>query len=181
MRRWIFASGLVGVLMCAEDRYAEVKSSVPPPAAVKVELPSERLNRLANDPTVRRPDRAAAIFALFKQHIKPGDSLRQVRRVLRNSSWVEEAKLYYFAFLCGWIPVDINLEDRTYSLHLFADRLGHSEWVIYFQLEGGSDWGKWNEDGIAFLQGKAGARGESKIKEFALCYPDGTIDVFKDR
>ncbi|MCI0465000.1 MAG: hypothetical protein L0Z62_49395, partial [Gemmataceae bacterium] len=63
--------------------------------------------------------------------------------------------------------------DRTYSLHLFADHEGHSDWVIYFQLAGSSAWGKWHEDAFAFLHGKAGSEGETWIKEFTLCYPDG--------
>src|SRR5262249_5255891 len=162
----MFATGLVAVLLSACGQPTGV-SSVPQPPADAGEPPGEQLNRVAADPQAKRADRAAAVFALFKQHIKPGDSLRQVRHVLGSAAWVGEARLYYFLVLGGWIPVDMNFEDRTYSLHLFADKEGHSEWVIYFQLAGGSDGCKWREDGLAFLQGKAGTRGESHLKEFA--------------
>jgi hypothetical protein len=180
MGRWISAAGLVAVLLSGCDQ-SPVEPSVPQPSAAAEELPGDKLNRVANDAKANRADRAAAVFALFKGHIKPGDGLGQVRRVLRSVGWVEEAKLYYFAVLGGWIPVDMNFEDRTYSLHLFADNEGHSEWVIYFQLAGKSEWGKWNEDGLAFLQGKVGSSGASRIKEFALCYPAGRIEVFNPK
>jgi hypothetical protein len=177
MQKSIFAAVFMAVLVCVCARYTGATSSVPRPSAA-VELPGERFIRVANDPAAKRSDRAAAVFALFKQYVKPGDGLRQVRRLLRNPGWLGEAKLCYFAILGGWIPVDINGEDRTYSLHLFADSEGHSEWVIYFQLAGKSEWGQWNEDGFAFLRGNAGSKGESWVREFALCYPDGTIEVF---
>lgn len=180
MRTWISAAGLVAVLLsgCAQS---PAECSAPQPSVVAEELPGEKFNRVANDPRADRADRAAAVFNLFKGHIKPGDSLEQVRRVLRNAGWVGEAKLYYFAVLGGWIPVDMNFEDRTYSLHLFADNEGHSEWVIYFQLAGKSEWDKWNDDGLAFLQGKVGSCGPSRIKEFALCYPGGRVEIFNPK
>jgi len=141
----------------------------------------EELNRVASDPLAKHADKAAAVFALFKGHIKPGDNLSQVRQVLRNTAWVDEAKLYYFFIIGGYIPVDMNSEDRTYSLHLVADNEGYSEWVIYFQLAGRSEWGKSGEDGLAFLRGNVGSGGASRIKEFTLCYPDGRIERFNPK
>lgn len=176
MRRWISAAGLATVLLSGCHQ-SHVESSVTQPSAAAEGLPGDKLNRVACDPKANRAERAAAVFALFKGHIKPGDDLAHVRRVLQSAGWAKEAKLYYFAILGGWIPVDMNFEDRTYSLHLFADNEGHSEWVVYFQLAGKSEWGKQNEDGLAFLQGKAGSSGPSRLKEFALCYPDGRIEI----
>jgi hypothetical protein len=180
MHKWMLTAVFLAVLVCVCVRYTGATAAVPHPSTA-VELPGERFIRVANDPTAKSSDRAAAVFSLFKEYVKPGDGLRQVRRVLRDPAWVGEAKLCYFALLGGWIPVDMNGEDRTYSLHLFADSEGHSEWLIYYQLAGKSDWGQWQEDGFAFLRGKAGSKGESWIKEFALCYPDGRIEVFKQK
>ncbi len=181
MRKWMLATGLFAILVYVGNQYTRAKPSDQSPFTATVELPEEKLNRVANDSTVNRAERAAAVFALFQQFIKPGDSLRQVRSVLRNTAWVGEAHLSYFLMLSGWIPVDMNFKDRTYCLQLFADNQGNSEWVIYFQLAGDSEFNKWDEDGIAFLCGKVGSKGESRIKEFALCYPKGEIAFFKKR
>lgn len=177
MRPWRFAVGSVAVLLWANVWYTGATSPVSPAPTTMVEVPGEGLNRLADDPKAKRSDRAAAVFALFKDHIKPGDGLWQMQRVLRKTGWVGEAKLYYFAILGGYIPVDFNWRDRTYSLHLFADNEGQSDWVIYFQLAGESEWGKWHEDGIDFLRGKPGSSGASVIKEFALRYPNGKTEL----
>jgi hypothetical protein len=177
MRPWRFAVGSVAVLLWANVWYTGATSPVSHAPSTMVELPGEGLNRLADDRDANRSDRAAAVFALFKEHIKPGDGLWQMQRVLRNTDWVDEAKLYYFAIFGGFIPVDCTFEDRTYSLHLFADNEGQSEWVIYFQLAGKSEFGKWYEDGVAFLRGKPGSCGGSVIKEFALCYPNGKTEI----
>jgi hypothetical protein len=182
MLRWMFASAIGAALLCDGDRPTVTNLSTPEDSiAVVLEQSVDKLNRVANDTTAKRSDRAAAVFALFKQHLKPGDSLQRVRLVLRNTDWVEHSKLYYFAFLSGFIPIDMNFDDRTYSLHLFADEKGSSEWVVYFQLAGKSEWGKCAEDGIAFLHGKTGSQGESRIKEFTLCYPGGSCEIFSPR
>ena len=156
-------------------------SSLPSSTATK--LPREELNRIADDPTATRDERAAAVFALFKRHIKPGDNAGQVRRVMGEAKWVDEAKIYPFTggAFGGHIPVELNFEDETYSLHLFPDTEGISNWVIYFVLAGRSESTKCIEDAFAFLRAGAGSKGEGRLKEFALCYPDGETDITKKR
>ena len=76
-----------------------------------------KLRQLANDPKGKRSDRARAVCALFREYIKPGDGLQEVRRALGDAAWLEEARLSYFAYVSGSIPIDFKFEDRTYSLH----------------------------------------------------------------
>src|SRR5437870_4920861 len=98
----MFAVGLVAVMLCAGGWYARAKPLVLQSPASKAEPPEESLNRTASDPTAKRSDRAAAVFALFKQHIKPGTSPRQMKELLRDNGWIDEAKVYYIAILGGW-------------------------------------------------------------------------------
>lgn len=184
VRAWVLVAGPLAALACCVDRPGDATHgrSGAPATRTPTELGKIRaLNRLANDRRAARADRAKAVFALFKHHLQPGDGLQRVRDVLRDPGWVRESKLYYFAILAGWIPVDLNDNDRTYSLHLFPDAEGHSDWVIYLQLAGQSEFGQWDEDGVAFLQGKVGSRGESRLKEYALDYPDGRFERFRRR
>jgi hypothetical protein len=176
-----FACGLLAIASWFAVPTVGGHSCASPAAESALELPGEKFNRLANNPTVKRDERAGAVFALFKQHFKQGGSPRQLRRLLRDANWVKHAELHYFGILMGFVPVDCNFKDRTYSLLLFADKHGDSDWVIFFQLEGDSAWGKWHEDGLAFLHGEQGSHGESRIKEIALCYPDGNCEKFRGR
>src|SRR5262249_31170686 len=90
--------------------------------------------------------------------------------------------LYYCGVLGGWIPVHGDFGDRAYCLHLFADESDQSEkWVIYLLLLGRSLRCKDVEDGWAFLHGKAGTTGDSSLKQFALDYPDGRIEMHSER
>jgi hypothetical protein len=182
IRAWVLVAGPLAALACCVDEPADAtpRRSGAPVATTPRELGQIRtLNRLANDRRAPRGKRAAAVFALFKHHLQPGDGLRRVPAVLTDTAWLREAKLYYFLLLGGWVPVDWNFDDRTYSLQLFPDAEGHSDWVIYLQLAGQSEFGRWDDDGAAFLRGKAGSRGESRIKEYALCYPNGRTERFR--
>ena len=180
MGRWGNTLAFVAVFMSICGWWTAARSSVPQPFSAAEELPGANFIRLANDPTAKRSDRAAAVFALFRQYVKPGHSLRQVHKILRDTAWVKEAKLQFY-WLADYLPVDCNFEDRSYALRLFADNQGQSDWVIYFQLAGKSEEGKWVDDGVAFLCGKAGSKGESWLKEFVLYSPDGKIEGFLNR
>src|SRR5215218_7021741 len=134
------------------------------------------LNTLANNPASNRADRARAIFTLFAHHIRPGSSAADVRRVLADTNWMAAVNLYGVYALAGWIPVEIGSEDTVFCLHLFPVEMdgSWSPWVIYFRLSGKPPEGpgRRKEEALAFLHGDTTLRGNPKLVEFALCYPD---------
>ena len=141
--------------------------------------PIERLNYAANNEGLNKCARAEAVFSLFRHFLKPGDRADRVRSILRNTNWLEEARIVYFCVLGGWIPVAGKPGDRSYALHLFADEEGRSDWVIYFVLTGGSEWNMWHRDVVAFFEGRQGSKGTATLGEFALVHPDGRIERFE--
>ena len=126
------------------------------------------LNALANNPTTNRAERARAVFTLFANYIKSGQTAEDVHRVLTDTTWLESAHVDGVYMLAGWIPVEIGSGGTVFCVHLFADKKGLSDWVIYFRISGSSDWRE--EDASAFLRGKS-LVGNPKLIEFALCFP----------
>jgi len=128
------------------------------------------LRRTANDKAAPREKRAEAIFALFAEHLKPPQDAAAVGKVLAGDAWLKDINLYGVYVLGGWIPVAMTFEDTVFCLHLFPDAKGHSDWVIYFRLSGGS--GRTADEALQFLRGTKGLKGDPKLVEFALCFPD---------
>ncbi len=124
------------------------------------------LNALANDVSTNCTDRAIAVFTLFANNIKVGDSAVEVHRVLTDTRWLEEAIIRRFCgILAGAMPVEVNLEDTVFDLWLFANEKGCGGWNIEFRLSG-----HWQEkDALAFLRGET-VSGNPKIAEFALSH-----------
>lgn len=125
------------------------------------------LNALANNPATAQAERARAVFALFSQHLQPGCSAAEVRRVLTDPTWLKEARLQGFRDSGGQTPIEMTAEDTVFGLHLFPTQAQprSSPWVIYFRLSGRHD-----QDEVArdFLMGESG-HGNPRMLEFALC------------
>src|ERR1700693_3785272 len=129
------------------------------------------LNERANNVTTNETEQSLAIFALFANYIKPGQTAAEIHRVLTNAAWLEHTWLYGVYDLAGWMPVEINSEDTVFCLGLFphkkkwsdwpsasaaphgvmADTEPQTDWVIYFRLSGSPRLSK--EDALAFLRG----------------------------
>ena len=136
------------------------------------------LNALANDPAITPAERARAVFSLFSQHLRPGCSAAEVRRVLTDTAWLQETRLLAFRGSTDQTPVEMTSEDTVFGLHLFPGKVEPrtSPWVIYFRLSGRHD-----QDGVAhkFLTGAAAAPDSPRMLEFALClnYSPGTREL----
>lgn len=127
------------------------------------------LNRQANNPANSQAERSRAVFTLFAWHIPPGASAAQVHKVLTDTAWLRETRLFEINWLAGWIPIELNFKDTSFVLHLFpVDAAKESSpWVIYFRLTGKLR----QEDALAFLRGET-VMGNPKLAEFALCFPN---------
>lgn len=122
----------------------------------------------ANNPTSNQADRARAVFTLLSRHMRPDSSATEVHRVLTDTAWLQETRLYGFRMLAGSIPVEMTFEDTVFCIHLFprdADKQW-SPWVIYFRLSGKLR----DEDALAFLRGERTME-STRLIEFALCFP----------
>jgi len=127
------------------------------------------LQRIAKDSTAAREKRAEAIFSLLANHTKLPQDASSLGKLLNGKNWLHNTNLYGVYGLGGWIPVDLAFKDTVFCLHLFPDKKGWSDWVIYFRLSGGS--GRSAEDGRAFLLGTENLKGRPSLVEFALCFP----------
>jgi hypothetical protein len=143
------------------------------------EMPPEKLRQVADDTTADRMKRVEAIFSLFTNHLQPPKDATAVRGVLGQANWLKDAKLDAIHTLGGKIPLQWRQGDSVFVLYLFPDRDGDSDEGIYFELSGGA--GRTADEGLAFLRGGKGLKGNPKLVEFALCFGDGRFERFGDR
>jgi hypothetical protein len=144
------------------------------------------LHQIADDATVEREKRAEAIFSLFANHVKLPQGAAALSEIVKCKNWLNDTNLYGVYMVAGMIPVELTFEDTVFCLHLFPVKKDWSDWVIYFRLSGGS--GRTADEARAFLRGAAELKGDPKLLEFALCFPDegalsriGRIERFTEK
>jgi len=131
------------------------------------------LHRIANNASVAREERAAAIFSLFAKYLQPPVGAAAVAKVLNGEKWLNEASLEVVDRVAGWVPVKMNFGDSVFCLYLFPRRDGWSDCVIYFRLSGPC---RTVDEARAFLRGAGNLKDSPKLVEFALCfYPEGQL------
>src|SRR5262249_33943240 len=87
----------------------EAKRSPAEPASRSVSrLPAADLRNAADDPKVDRADRAAAVFALFANHLKPPCGSATAGAALGDAGWLASANLYEVRTVMGMIPVEFG-------------------------------------------------------------------------
>lgn len=104
---------------------------------MKSETPLEKLRQIADDIAVDRKKSAEAVFAIFANHLRSPKDAAAVGKALGKAVWPRDAKLYAIHTLGGKIPLRWRKGDSVFVLHHFADKEGHSDWAIYFELSGG--------------------------------------------
>ena len=126
------------------------------------------LRKTADDPRADRASRAAAVFALFANYMKPRCSATKAGEALGDAKWLTHSDLNQLPGIAGLIPVDFGGDGTVYCLYLFSDRDGGSDWVIYLRLSGRDH----TEDDLrTFLRGGNGLKANVELLQFALCYP----------
>jgi hypothetical protein len=137
----------------------------------KLETWSEKQMAVANDRKADRQTRCRAIFALFANRVRNGMTAAQIHTALMDPNWLGDINLYGVYALGGMVPVNISAPQSTvFCLHLFPDKKGWSEWVIYFRLHGKS--GLTRRQGLSFLQSTLKDK-NIRLAEYALCFPGG--------
>jgi hypothetical protein len=137
------------------------------------------LRKVADDRRADRAARAAAVFSLFANHLRPPRGAAAAGEVLGDAKWLDDAKFHRVLVVAGLVPVEFPGKGPVYCLYVFPMEDGWSDWVIYLRLSG-----DWKEDDLrAFLRGGKGLKGEPELVEFALCYPDrpGDLDGWVER
>ena len=157
---------------------------------LKTDATIAALNAQANNAATNETERSKAIFALFANYIKPGQTAAEVHRVLTDTAWVKGAQLFRMGDLAGSTFIEMTTEDSVFCLGLFphkkkwsdwpsasaapqgvmAETAPETHWWLYLRLSGSQ---LQNEDALAFLRGEPVA-GNPKIIEFALCLPHPT-------
>jgi hypothetical protein len=134
-----------------------------------------RLNEAANDSTRTAGERSQAVFRLFRGFIKPGSSVQDIPGVLTEPSWLERTRIHGAYVVTGWLPVDWDhFKDTAFVLHLFPEGDKPSAWHIYFTLSGASQ--RPERSAMEILRGQRLWDTNTRLAEFALCYPDGLIE-----
>ncbi|HJZ90907.1 MAG TPA: hypothetical protein VKE40_08545, partial [Gemmataceae bacterium] len=147
----------------------EAKRSPAEPASRSVSrLPAADLRNAADDPKVDRADRAAAVFALFANHLKPPCGSATAGAALGDAGWLASANLYEVRTVMGMIPVEFGGGATVFCLHVLPIKDGWSDWVIYLRLSGD---GRTTDDARKFLRGGLAFERKPELLEFALCYP----------
>lgn len=137
----------------------------------------ELLIRIAENQHKKRDERAAAIFRLFANHLRPGDSASRFQSVFKQSKWLRESTITRITMLAGWIPIECG--PNIFCLELFpTNESKDSRWLIYFSLSGFDTsyhyGGNELEFAMSFLYGDCIET--VRIVDFALCeYRKGNL------
>lgn len=139
------------------------------------------LNAKANNPAAGPDERCLSIFALFRDFIKPGCTPQEIHGVLTDTRWLELTNILGIYVLAGWIPVDFKGGRETPfvvsvlpAIKPSTGRPPNLGYHIYFTLTGGASRPAKSAYGI--LTGEHAWDTNTQLVEFALCYPDGTIE-----
>ena len=139
------------------------------------------LNAAANDPAADAEKRCNSVFTIFRDFIKPGSTQQEIHEVLTDTAWLERTNIVGFYFLAGWIPVDCDFQHDTAfvvsilpTLKPSTGRPPNLGYCIYFTLSG--DGRRSEESAFTILTRQGASEAKVRMMEFALCYPDGTIE-----
>ena len=138
------------------------------------------LNATANDEAADPDQRCRAVFSLFQQFIKPGSTPSEIHEVLTDTRWLARTNIYGIYTLLGWIPVECQWDKETpFGVQVLPQikpstgRPPNLGYCIYFTLAGGES--RSEDSAFAILTGRGTSDSKAVLREFALCYPDGTI------
>ncbi len=140
------------------------------------------LNATANDAEQVPDDRCLAVFSLFKDFIKPGSTPREIQAVLTDARWLNQADLRGIYILAGWIPVRTHHRGTEFVIEVLpkikpsTGRPPNCGYHIYVALSGVES----EESAYAILTGQPTDDAQAVLDEFALCYPDGRIEVYTE-
>ncbi|MHC4249020.1 MAG: M56 family metallopeptidase, partial [Planctomycetota bacterium] len=102
------------------------RGTAPPKSGPAREI--EKLNGIASDGDAPRAERAAAVFELWKRHVRPGVGVNGIRDAFTDVGWVREAYLQEIRVLGGWIPVSLRSGHSVFRIYLFpVDDRGWSD------------------------------------------------------
>ena len=168
------AVGLVVVLACG-CAHTPLRGSSQNTEAIAA------LNATANDEAADPDQRCRAVFSLFQQFIKPGSTPSEIHEVLTDTRWLAQTNIYGIYTLLGWIPVECQWDKETpFVVHVLPQikpstgRPPNLGYCIYFTFAGGDS--RSEESVFAILTGRDTSDSKAVLREFALCYPDGTIE-----
>ena len=139
------------------------------------------LNAIANDIAADPDERCSSVFSLFQQFIKAGSTPHEIHAVLTDTTWLEQTNVHGIYLLSGWIPVESEFgRDTPFVVFVLpaikpsTGRPPNIGYHIYFTLAGGGS--RSEESAFTILTGQQEWDTKATLKEFALCYPDGTIE-----
>lgn len=130
--------------------------------------PAADLRKVADDRQAAREERAAAIFALFANYLRPPRGPVEAGAALGEAEWLADCNLYEVRDIAGRTPVEVGGDGTAFCMHLFPVENGWSEWCIYLRLSGPD---RSADDVRAFLRGNQNLAWRPELVEFALCHP----------
>ena len=89
---------------------------------LKTDATIAALNAQANNAATNETERSKAIFALFANNIKPGQTAAEVHRVLTDTAWVKGAQLFRMGDLAGSTFIEMTTKDSVFCLGLFPHK-----------------------------------------------------------
>lgn len=169
---------LPAVAPAAEGQPGEL--TAPPASRSASKASAADLRKSADDPRADRAVRAAAVFALFANHLKPPCGAAAASDALGEATWLAETGIGRIDLVAGLVPVEFGGDGTVYCLYLFPlkDQGGWSDWVIYLRLSGSFHS---VDDLRAFFHSGKGLKDKPELVEFALCYPSPPNELFYGR
>jgi hypothetical protein len=143
------------------------RSHADPVSRVATQASAADLRRLADDTEAKRARRAAAVFALFANHLKGPSGAYEAGKVFGEACWLTDAGLRKVGLHAGWLPVEADGRRTAFCLRVFPVEEEQTGWTICFVLSGDRS----EAEARKFLRGDGGSGRKPDLLEFALCYP----------
>lgn len=106
-----------------------------PHVAVNDSATAASLRNIANSAGYSDRLRRRAVFELFRRYATPGMTLRDLRRLLGDPTWLTNDHIIVVGVVTGLIPVEWHFEDTVFVLQVLPHSEVHKS-GIYFRVSG---------------------------------------------
>jgi hypothetical protein len=138
----------------------------------------DKLLSVAREKKNTADKRSEAMFLIFETYLPADSSCKEAQDVFGDFDWLSESSFYMFRFQTGYHPLDFKENSTLYGVTPFAKSPQAGTWFIYIRLSG--DTGELGLPRFFYSAGPDAFR-DIKLLEFALCKPDGSIDIIDSK
>lgn len=101
-----------------------------------VREPASFWAQIANDPGYSALHRQHAVVQLFRRHVRPGLTLRELAALLDGPNWITAEEVSEVKIVLGLIPVALTAEDTVFLLQVLPNISETVLCGVYLRVQG---------------------------------------------